>query len=94
MKKNSRAPAPPTLALSARKRMSPPAQKPRSPAWSIITAWTASSSRQASSASVISRHMFSVRAPSALGRLSVRRPTAPSIDDQDFGLGVEASLMA
>ena len=53
--------------------MSPPAQKPRSPAWSISTALTPGSSRQSSSAAVIASHMPAVSASSAAGRFSVSR---------------------
>src|SRR3990167_4407690 len=60
-------------------RMSPPAQKPRSPEWSSSTNSTAGSSRQASSAAVIARHMPVLSACSAWGRFSVMRPTLPSM---------------
>jgi hypothetical protein len=61
--------------LSAIIRMSPPAQKPRSPAWSISTDFTAGSSRHASSAAVIASHMALFNACSAFGRFRVMRPT-------------------
>src|SRR3546814_16719883 len=60
-------------------RMSPPAQKPRPSLWSMITASTASSSRHASSASIIALHIARLSAWIALGRLSEMRPTRTSV---------------
>src|SRR6056297_3891043 len=58
--------------------MSPPAQNALSPAPSITSIATPSSSAQSSSAASIRVHMSQVRALSALGRLSVMRPARPS----------------
>ncbi len=76
--KNLRPLFPPSLSAEWRRRlMSPPAQKPRPSAWSRMTASTASSSAQPASAALMPWHMSSVRACSALGRLSEIWPVRP-----------------
>ena len=86
-KKNCRPVTPPSSSTEVRSRlMSPPEQKPRlslgSPsagsAWSISTTCTAGSSCHAVSAAVIVRHMSSVNAWMARGRLSENMPADPA----------------
>ena len=71
-------PVSPAIACSRMARMSPPAQKARSPAPSITTAWTSGSSRHSSGCAAQARIISRSSAFSTSGRSSRIRPTRPS----------------
>ena len=70
--------SPLTFELSQSARMSPPAQRPRSPAPSSRITATAGSASNASSALSMSRNISSVTALIAFGRFRRRMPAEPS----------------
>jgi hypothetical protein len=65
---------------------SPPAQKPRPSAWSMITAVMFGSLRQPSSASDIVSHISRVSAWIACGRFRRSRATEPSVETRTSSL--------
>lgn len=76
-RQKSRVAVPPAFASSWMARMSPPAQRPRSPAPVSTTAPTPSSCSQSSRAAAITRTMSWVRALMARGRSSSMCPIRP-----------------